>query len=158
MRYEQWYEKWPNLGTVSLNQLNLIRKIHKLRRCLAKPTKFDMKSNETSIMSDQTYFIWCENGQTAILSHEINRQVRFSKKSVTKHMCFTVESEVCHTGARTRTLRWRFFIVKRLNFVWPKTKSRRKANVKFRPFEDVRSGMPTYVLSPTLAGRMRLYI
>ena len=56
-------------------------------------------------------------------------------------MCFTVESEVGHTGARTRTLRRRLFVVKRLNFEKSKTKSRRKANVFFCQFEDVRSGM-----------------
>ena len=56
-------------------------------------------------------------------------------------MCFTVESEVGCTGARTKTLRRRLFVVKRIEFEKSKTKSRRKAIATFRQFEDVRSGM-----------------
>ena len=68
-------------------------------------------------------------------------QVRFSKNIDTKHMCFTVESGPGPTGTRTKTLRRRLFVVKRIEFEKSKTKSRRKANVTFRQFEDVRSGM-----------------
>ena len=67
--------------------------------------------------------------------------VRFRKKIDTRHMCFTVESGPCPTGARTKTLRRRLFVVKRIEFEMTKTKSRRKANVTFRQFQDVRSGM-----------------
>ena len=67
--------------------------------------------------------------------------VRFSKKIDTKHMCFTVESGPRPTGTRTRTLRRRLFVVKRIEFEKSKTKIRRKANVFFRQFEDLRSGM-----------------
>ena len=56
-------------------------------------------------------------------------------------MCFTVESGPRPTGTRTKTLRRRLFVVKRIEFEKSKTKSRRKANVTFRQFEDVRSGM-----------------
>ena len=56
-------------------------------------------------------------------------------------MSFTVESGVCPTGARTKTLRRRLFVVKRIEFEKSKTKSRRKAIVTFRQFQDVRSGM-----------------
>ena len=56
-------------------------------------------------------------------------------------MCFTVESGPRPTGTRTRTLRRRLFVVKRIEFEKSKTKSRRKAIVTFRQFEDVRSGM-----------------
>ena len=67
--------------------------------------------------------------------------VRFSKNIDTKHMCFTVESGPRPTGTRTKTLRRRLFVVKRIEFEKSKTKSRRKASVTFRQFEDVRSGM-----------------
>ena len=67
--------------------------------------------------------------------------VRFSKQIDTKHMTFTVESGPRPTGTRTKTLRRRLFVVKRIEFEKSKTKSRRKANVTFRQFEDVRSGM-----------------
>ena len=67
--------------------------------------------------------------------------VRFSKNIDTKHMCFTVESGPRPTGTRTRTLRRRLFVVKRIEFEKSKTKSRRKAIVTFRQFEDVRNGM-----------------
>ena len=70
-----------------------------------------------------------------------NRTGEFHKKIVTKHMCFTVESGPCPTGARTRTPRRRLFVVKRIEFEKSKTKSRRKAIVTVRQFEDVRSGM-----------------
>ena len=66
--------------------------------------------------------------------------VRFSKKN-TKHMCFIVESGPGPAGTRTKTLRRRLFIVKGIEFEKSKTKSRRKAIVTFRQFEDVRSGM-----------------
>ena len=56
-------------------------------------------------------------------------------------MSFTVESGVCPTGAQTKTLRRRLFVVKRIEFEMTKTKSRRKAIVTFRQFQDVRSGM-----------------
>ena len=56
-------------------------------------------------------------------------------------MCFTVESGPRPTGTRTKTLRRRLFVVKRIEFEKSKTKSRRKAIVTFRQFEDVRSGM-----------------
>ena len=83
---------------------------------------------------------------------------RFSKKIDTKHMSFTVESGVCPTGAQTKTLRRRLFVVKRIEFEKSKTKSRRKAIVTFRQFQDVRSGMATHDLSGTQARRRRLYI
>ena len=67
--------------------------------------------------------------------------VRFSKNIDTKHMCFIVESGPHPTGTRTKTLRRRLFVVKRIEFEKSKTKSRRKANVIFHQFEDVRSGM-----------------
>ena len=67
--------------------------------------------------------------------------VRFSKHIDTKHMCFTVESGPRPTGTRTKTLRRRLFVVKRIEFEKSKTKSRRKAIVTVRQFEDVRSGM-----------------
>ena len=67
--------------------------------------------------------------------------VRFSKQIDTKHMSFTVESGPGPTGTRTKTLRRRLFVVKRIEFEKSKTKSRRKAIVTFRQFEDVRSGM-----------------
>ena len=67
--------------------------------------------------------------------------VRFSKNIDTTHMCFTVENGPRPTGTRTRTLRRRLFVVKRIEFEKSKTKSRRKANVTFRQFEDVRSRM-----------------
>ena len=70
-----------------------------------------------------------------------SRPVRFSKNIATKHMCFTVESGPGPTGTRTKTLRRRLFVVKRIEFEKSKTKSRRKAIVTFRQFEDVRSGM-----------------
>jgi len=69
--------------------------------------------------------------------------VRFSKQIDTKHMCFTVESGPGPTGTRTKTLRRRLFVVKRIEFEKSKMKSTRKASVNFCPFEDVRSGMAT---------------
>ena len=56
-------------------------------------------------------------------------------------MCFTVESGPGPTGTRTKTLRRRLFVVTRIEFEKSKTKSRRKAIVIFRQFQDVRSGM-----------------
>ena len=56
-------------------------------------------------------------------------------------MSFTVESGPGPTGTRMKTLRQRLFVVKRIEFEKSKTKSRRKAIVTFRQFEDVRSGM-----------------
>ena len=56
-------------------------------------------------------------------------------------MSFTVESGVGPTGTRMKTLRRRLFVVKRIEFEKSKTKSRRKAIVTFRQFQDVRSGM-----------------
>ena len=56
-------------------------------------------------------------------------------------MSFTVESGPCPTGAWTKTLRRRLFVVKRIEIEKSKTKNRRKAIVTVRQFEDVRSGM-----------------
>ena len=56
-------------------------------------------------------------------------------------MCVTVESGPGPTGTGTKTLRRRLFGVKRIEFEKSKTKSRRKAIVTCRQFEDVRSGM-----------------
>ena len=148
--YQIWYRKLSNLDTVSLNRLKSTCKIAKLRYCLTKPI---------DLLSHSTYYIWYETwSKCDTVSQNASTGKIYRKKTVTKHMCFTVESGLCPTGARTRALRWRLFIVKRLNYFCVKTKNRRKANVNFRPFRDVRSGMPTYDLIAPLARRMRLYI
>ena len=71
----------------------------------------------------------------------MEEKVRFSKRIDTKHMSFTVESGPGPTGTRTKMLQRRLFVVKRIEFEMTKTKSRRKAIVTVRQFQDVRSGM-----------------
>ena len=70
-----------------------------------------------------------------------NRAGEFHKNTMTKHMCFTVESGPRCTGTRTKTTSRAIFGIPLQKNNSTKTKSRGKASIFFHQFQDVRSGL-----------------